>query len=376
MNTNKIRKFFREPHIFFRDYLNKRFPPHNVEQPIPETEEGIVIDADEKLGLLTENILPDFPIDVVFTWVNNTDKKWQEQYKQACQSIPSENVGLYATDPARFSNHNELFYSVHAVQTFMPWVRRIFIVTCNQQPDWLDEHAHPKVKIINHAEIIGKQYLPTFNSHVIEAHLHNIPDLSEHFIYFNDDIFAARHLPSNHFFEDNGIASLFVTSKSFKKMRTRGLITPTLTASEHAIELLGRHYPGINIDTPLVHTYMPLRKTAFQKAWSLFEAEITHFLPNKVRNNFEINMASFLVPWLMYLDGYAAPKRDVCYYFNIRGTHAQTQYKKLLFKKSHNQAPHSFCINDSSSQNADAAYALNFQKFMKSYFEKNPDSNR
>ena len=150
----------------------------------------------------------------------------------------------------------------------MPWVRNIFIVTADQKPKWLDENAHSKIKLINHSQIIDAKYLPTFNSHVIEANLYKIPDLSEHFIYFNDDIFVARPLMPNHFFENNGLASLFVANKSFQKMRQRGLITPTLTASEHALKLLKRHYPTININTPLVHTYVPLRKTSFQKAWS------------------------------------------------------------------------------------------------------------
>lgn len=80
-------------------------------------------------------------------------------------------------------------------------------------------------------------------------------------------------------------------------------------------------------------------------------------------------MASFLVPWLMYLDGHATLKREVCYYFNIRSTHAQTQYKKLLFKKKYLHMPHSFCINDSSSNNTDKNYALHFRNFMDAYFE-------
>lgn len=369
MNTNKIRKLFREPHIFFRDYLNKRFPPYNVEQPVPETEEFMLINADEKLAALTENVLPAFPVDVVFTWVDNTDEDWQNRYRQTLQSLNPDNIGLYAADPARFSNHNELFYSVNAVQKFMPWVRRIFIVTAGQTPRWFNAHDFPKVRLVNHAQIIDAAFLPTFNSHVIEAHLHKIPDLSEHFIYFNDDIFVAGALPQSHFFESSGLASLFVTGKSFQKMRQRGLITPTLTASEHAVTLLRKHYPGLNIDAPLAHTYMPLRKSAFRKACALFENEISAFLNNKVRHNTELNMASFLVPWLMYLDGQAVPKREICYYFNIRSTHAQTQYKKLLFKKQYQHMPHSFCINDSSSQNTDKNYAEHFRNFMDSYFE-------
>lgn len=47
---------------------------------------------------------------------------------------------------------------------------------------------------MDHREIIDHDYLPTFNSHVIEANLHKIPNLSEHFIYFNDDVFVAKPL--------------------------------------------------------------------------------------------------------------------------------------------------------------------------------------
>lgn len=133
MNTNKVRKLFREPHIFFRDYLNKRFPPYNVEQPIPETEEFMLINADEKLASLTENILPNFPIDVVFTWVDNTDKDWQQQYHQTLQPINQENIGLYATDPARFSNHNELFYSIKAVQKIYAMGSQYFYRYCESK---------------------------------------------------------------------------------------------------------------------------------------------------------------------------------------------------------------------------------------------------
>ena len=77
---------------------------------------------------------------------------------------------------------------------------------------WVSEYA--KVQHIDHSEIISSKYLPTFNSHVIEAHLHNIPNLAENFIYFNDDVFVARELPPGHFFKGNGLASIFISRKS------------------------------------------------------------------------------------------------------------------------------------------------------------------
>ncbi len=45
-----------------------------------------------------------------------------------------------------------------------------------------------KLIIITHKDIIPEIYLPTFNSLCIELYLYNIPNLSNNFIYFNDDM--------------------------------------------------------------------------------------------------------------------------------------------------------------------------------------------
>ncbi|MDK4564075.1 stealth family protein [Kingella kingae] len=359
----KIKKFFNKPHIFIRDYFNKKYPISNIEQPYLEEEEFLLIQADEKL----ESMIPDFPIDVVFTWVDNSDEKWLKKYYAALKESDENNLGLYASDTARFENHNELYYSVHAVKKFMPWVRNIFIVTDNQIPNWLNTNNNFKIKIIDHKEIISEQYLPTFNSHVIEAHLHKIPNLSEYFIYFNDDVFVARKLQPTHFFEGNGIASIFLADKQISKMRKRGVITPTLTASERSIELLRRFY-NHSVDNPLIHTYIPLKKSAFEKVWGMYETEVNSFLGNKFRTNTDLNMASFLVPWSMYLSGESVSKREICYYFNIRSAHSISQYKKLLSKKEKGEQPHSFCANDFNSKQAVNQYQENLIEMLSLYY--------
>lgn len=230
----------------------------------------------------------------------------------------------------------------------MPWVQTIYIVTDAQSPPWLSEQNHPKIKIIDHTEIIDKQYLPTFNSHVIEANLHKIPNLSEHFIYFNDDVFVARPLKAEHFFRANGIASLFVAAKRLSAMQQKGIMTPTLAASLNGIGLLQKQHDHL-IDMPLVHTYVPLKKSMYELAWQLYRDEIQAFLPNRLRTNYDLNMATFLVPWLTYLQGHAVFTREICYYFNIRSAHAPVQYAKLLKKNHAGQQPHSFCANDFNS---------------------------
>ncbi|QMT31901.1 Stealth CR1 domain-containing protein [Alysiella filiformis] len=363
----KIKKFIRQPEIFFRDYLNKKHPIRNIEQAIDESEEHIILQNSQHLESQESRLkLAPFAVDVVFTWVNNHDMAWQQRRQQRSQQ--ATHSALYSNDEARFANHNELYYSLHSVQTFLPWVNHIYIVTDQQTPDWFQAAQYPKVSIIDHRQIIDEQYLPTFNSHVIEAHLHNIPNLSEHFIYFNDDVFVARPLLKEHFFRANGIASLFVANKSLKHMQSKGVQTPTLSASQNSMALL-QHHHGCQIDNPLVHTYVPLRKSLFQAAWKLYADEIKAFLPNAFRSNHDLNLATFLVPWLMYLNGVATFSNDVCYYFNIRSNKAPAQYRKLLHQNAHHQQPHSFCANDFHSQQQIDNYHSKLIEMLRAYFQ-------
>lgn len=344
----KLRKLLRHPGLFFRDYLNKRYPIIRNEIACPQDEEAILLKHDLALDKLLENTLE---IDIVFTWVDDSDPAWQTRYQQTLANYPHERLGLYAADPARFRNHDELRYSLHSILSNLPWVRRIYLVTDQQCPTWLTPNE--RIRLIDHKELIATRYLPTFNSHVIEAHLHHIPELSEHFIYFNDDVFVARPLPQSHFFRGNGIASLFVAHKSLHAMRQRGVATPTLQASIQSAALLHAAYE-LKVDTPLIHSYVPLRKSAFHMAWEQFEDDIQNFLDDRFRGVKDLNMATFLVPWLMYAKGQATPARDICYYFNSHSPVSQNYWQDLKSRKDSSSTPHSFCANDFNYLSSDS----------------------
>ncbi|WGE31757.1 stealth family protein [Actinobacillus genomosp. 2] len=366
--NRKFSKLLKRPHIFFRDFLNKKYPIKNTELPFSESEESSLIEAGKKLDkIIQKNTYHQSDIDVVFTWVDGSDPLWQSKYNQYVPVYQAKSA-LYATDRARFEDHNELYYSVHSVLKFMPWVRHVFIVTDNQRPKWLDGSYQDKITLISHQDIIDPEYLPTFNSHVIEAFLHKIPNLSENFIYFNDDVFVARELQAEHFFQVNGIASIFISEKSLVKMREKGTITPTLSASERSIRLLNKYY-NTNIDSPLVHTYIPLKKSMYELAWERYKQEILEFLPNKLRTNRDLNFANFLIPWLMYFEGKATSRMDICYYFNIRSPNAISLYRKLLLKKSTGDEPHSFCANDFNSKKAIENYQEKLILMLSEYYK-------
>ena len=197
--NKKLIKLFKNPGLFFRDYFNRRYPETNSEQKYTVNEEEGVYYAEHKLWEIESviHVSKKNDIDAVFTWVNHKDEQWQQK-----KNIHLKNSHLgckNSADDARYEDHNELFYSVNAVKKYLPWIKKIYIVTDKQKPEWLSENDE-KVILVDHSEIIDLQFLPTFNSHVIEANLHKIKGLSENFIYFNDDVFVAREIEKEHFF--------------------------------------------------------------------------------------------------------------------------------------------------------------------------------
>ena len=140
-------------------------------------------------------------IDFVLPWVDGSDKEWlalKNKYKAAESGELS--VDLEANADCRYRDYGLLKYWFRGVERFAPWVNRIFFVTCGQKPDWLDE-SNPKLRLVNHKDYIPSDYLPTFQANTIEMNLHRITDLSERFVYFNDDMFLLRPVKPEFFFK-------------------------------------------------------------------------------------------------------------------------------------------------------------------------------
>lgn len=138
-----------------------------------------------------------FPIDIVVTWVDQSDKNWQEKYnKFKSKDSLKENINHYR-------DYGTLKYLFRSIEKYAAWVNKVYLVTDKQVPSWLNLN-YKKCKVIDHSTIINQRYLPTFNSNVIDFNLYKIPNLSEHFIYFNDDMFLNDYTKPSDFFSSDG----------------------------------------------------------------------------------------------------------------------------------------------------------------------------
>ena len=162
-------------------------------------------------------------MDLVIAWCSFSEERMKKI------SDWKERLGIIENDgnnPQRYQDHNELKYALRSIEKNLSGVTRVILVTDNERPEWLVKDTD-FLKVVDHKEIIPKEYLPTFNSDVIEAFLYNIPGLSENFLYANDDMFVSQPLDvATYFFNAEGkpIYRVFPhTSEEILKARDYGL---------------------------------------------------------------------------------------------------------------------------------------------------------
>lgn len=131
-------------------------------------------------------------IDFVLPWVDGSDLSYQAEMKRYLPEGKS-------MEEHRFRDWGLLRYWFRAVEIYAPYANRIHFITCGQCPDWLDT-THPKLNMVHHRDYIPAEYLPCFSSHPIELNMHRIPELSQCFVYFNDDTFLLRPVEPELFF--------------------------------------------------------------------------------------------------------------------------------------------------------------------------------
>ena len=147
---------------------------------------------------------PPFPIDVVYTW-----------------------KGEQKSTDIRLGYNYELKYSLRSVDVYAPWVNKIYILmNIKKTPSWFKDND--KVIIVEHSDTFpSSKYLPNFNSNAIETTIANIKGLSEHYIYFNDDIFLGKKTKYTDFFTSSGKAivnDLAGTSENILKNKNNNIL--------------------------------------------------------------------------------------------------------------------------------------------------------
>lgn len=306
------------------------------------------------------------PIDLVYTWVDGSDPQWLKNKKRY---LKKENPDLSnkSFEQQRYRNLNELKYSLRSAEKFAPFIRKIFIVTASQCPKWLNQN-HPKIQIIDHSEIFPhpqNRYLPTFNSIAIEMNLHRIPDLAEHFIYFNDDVFFGRRVTPEHFLTTNGKTKIFIRNQ---KLPTRQNIDPNQyyyrDSMYYTHKFLNRYVKFEKKRLTIQHVGYLMKKSVLSEIEQLLR-EHNHFDKSctRFRKNCNINLVPFFYPHYSLIKNNAVPVEQGK---NIQSKSISVNHE-LHYDKLLKQKPHLYCLNGLSQKTPE------LKKFWKKYY---PDKSQ
>ncbi len=286
--------------------------------------------------------MPHFDIDLVYLWVDGNDREWLSK-KNAFLGKEQGNV-TDATTIARFIDNDELKYSLRSVEKYAPWIRKIFILTNEQRPHWLNTE-NTTIKIVDISEILPPDAFPCFNSVIIEHFLYKIPGLADRFLLANDDTFLNRPVTPDTFFIEEGypiirLKYVFLGKWIMKLKKTFNIHTniyrKTVDRSATLIERkFGKYYSGMphhNIDSYLKSDYKRVVE-------EYFKDEILSTVKHHIRTDDDIQRVIY---------SYFALAQKHCrlkYVGRKESCHIRVQKKNFnRFLNFYN--PTFFCLND------------------------------
>lgn len=245
----------------------------------------------------------DFPVDVVFTWVDGSDAAWDAQRRAHMQSDSRWSglgEGHDAVSAARFVSRDEIYYSVANVRRHMPWVRTIFIVTAGQVHQRVAADF-PEVTFVDHRDIFPEPaVLPVFNSRAIESCVHRIAELAEHFIYFNDDVMVTRPLAQDAFFAPGGKAKFFPSDLHLNYGQNED--APHLQAASNNRDLIRQDF-GVEITQTMLHTPHPHVRSVLVELEERYAPHFASTRSSKFRSPTDLSTLSSLAQYYGWATG-------------------------------------------------------------------------
>lgn len=299
-------------------------------------------------------------IDFVIPWVDGNDIEWQREKAKYEKSVTGDNRKI------RYRDLDNLKYFFRGVENFAPWVNKIHFITWGHLPVWLNKN-HQKLNIVYHHDYIPEKYLPTFSSRPIELNLHRIKGLSEHFVYFNDDMFIIKPTRKEDFFKNDlpcDTAVLMPLISKFRKstMANVANVMEIINTSYDKKSVLKKdffkwfnicyrkflistflmlpykHFTGfLNLHLP--NSYL---KSTFEELWDREYEVLDSTCSNKFRTGNDINQQ--LPKYKQLVEGKFSPRSPY-----IGKTYNFTNNNEDIVQAIINQKFKLICINDNDS---------------------------
>lgn len=240
-------------------------------------------------------------IDYIVPMVFHSDTLWRETFRKVGRVYDESNI----FDFVRYRSWGTEELLIKCVRKFMPWVRNIYIILAqeSQVQNWMIDAG---LNIVFHRDFIPKEFLPIFNSRGIEMFLKDIPNISDKFLYGNDDMFPLSPLSEEDFFVD-GKPCIHMTEKVFPEnpnnFQMACICGLNFVAKEFGKQFSDKWYKN-------GHSIAPILKSTCEHLWERGADEIRNSItPFRETKNFN----QYIYSWWQFLSGEyvdKAPKRQ------------------------------------------------------------------
>lgn len=323
-------------------------------------------------------------IDFVVTWVDGEDPKWQQKKAKYMTKRTFSSV-------AQYRDYDLLKYWFRAVECYAPWVRKIHFVTDEQVPNWLKENE--RLSVVDHKSFIPNEYLPTFNANTIELNLHRIKDISEQFVFFNDDMYLSAPVSKEDFYVKGKpceTAALDITQATV-------IGDPFTYMLQNDISVLNRHFskrrviasnPGkwfsrkysfrtllhnlvyglvFKRFSLLVNYHLPssMLKSVYNELWETEYDVLNNACITKFREASDVNQ--YVISWYNICKGNFAPRSVIGKYYTIGDNDIHE-----IIDGIENGRLKMICINDSPGV---SDFNLRMERIQKAFERKFPNKS-
>jgi len=277
-------------------------------------------------------------IDFVIPWVDGNDSAWLTE--KAKYNYLADTSDKEINSVERYRDWDLLKYWFRGVDQYAPWVNKIHFITWGHVPKFLNVN-HPKLHIVNHKDFIPHDCLPLYNASAIETVLDRIPDLSEYFVYFNDDMFLINPVKETDFFvngkpcgyfEDNPsytygnsnygrmvFNALTIINKHFDKhkqirMNWRKYYSQSFFSKAFFYTLLSSPWKNV-LGIPAPHLPAAFLKTTWEKVRRVEPCVLNDTLHSRFRKS--ENVQQELFRYWQFMEGNFFPQKIIGRYFHL-----------------------------------------------------------
>jgi len=303
----------------FSEHIHQKFLAYLEEHP--KWKDYQMVKA--YLSITTQNIgitaqpksykpLPDKKVDIVYTWCDNSDEQFREKLNLLIAATVQKKSS--SNDEFRYQQMGEIKLSLLSVQQYFSQVNRIYIVTNQQQFDtvFLNPAFQNKIQFVDHTEIMPKNltYKGVFSSNLIETFIWNIKDLSECFLYFNDDVILGDYIKEEHLFNEENVPYTTLIPHHFEKHKiAKDLLDLAPETSFYEPVMYNAHQQFVNhfkIEPHLgpLHQFMIMSKSSCKALFNIMEPIWQNsFFKDFVRGNNSV-YSLMMYNWYALLKGH------------------------------------------------------------------------